>query len=336
MVAAVMSAEIEDFLTFKRHSQGKAERTVEAYGDALRRLQGFLDGRALIEATPDELELFCGPWLHKQGVQAVARRPYIAAVREFFKWATLTKRMRDNPGAQINYPKTGRKLPRVMSLASAERLMWAPDFSTFKGVRDAAILSVLIGCGLRISGLCGLNQGALAHAEHQGKVRMVIKVSEKGAKERMLPVPREAEMVLRLYLEHADLKRIDRTLPDGDQVLFVSLGNRSIPPHEYIGEARRLSKRSIRDMIKDYGEAAGIPADQLHPHAMRHLFGTELAESDVDLLLRQELMGHEDPKHTKIYTHLAMRKKIDEVDRSGPLSKLKSPVSDLLDRLNRG
>lgn len=330
----MMTDHIEAFLTFKRHNQGRAERTGAAYGDALRRLELFL-GAPILEATADQLELFSGPWLHKQGVLAIARRPYIAAVREFFKWAVHTKRINANPAERLSYPKSGRKLPRTMSLSNAERLMWCPDFSTFKGVRDAAILSVLIGCGLRISGLCALNQSSLIHTEHNGKVRMVIKPREKGDKERLIPVPREAEIVLRLYLEHPELKAIDRTLPDGDQVLFVSLGNRNIPPHEYIGEKRRLADRSIRDMIKKYGEQAGIPADQLHPHAMRHLFGTELAEDDVDLLLRQELMGHEDPKHTQIYTHLAMRKKIAEADRAGPLAKMKTPVSDLLAQLNR-
>lgn len=329
-----MTDHIDDFLTFKRHNQGRAQRTSDAYGDALRRLEGFLGGQ-ILEATADQLELFSGPWLHKQGVLAIARRPYIAAVREFFKWAVHTKRLGANPAERISYPKSGRKLPRMMSLSNAERLMWCPDFSTFKGVRDAAVLSVLIGCGLRISGLCALNQSSLIHTEHNGKVRMVIKTREKGEKERLIPVPREAEIVLRLYLEHPELKAIDRTLPDGDQVLFISLANRSIPEHEYIGDKRRLADRSIRDMIKTYGEQAGIPAEQLHPHAMRHLFGTELAEDDVDLLLRQELMGHEDPKHTRIYTHLAMRKKIAEADRAGPLAKMKTPVSDLLAQLNR-
>lgn len=330
-----MADHIDAFLTFKRHNQGKAERTISAYEAALRRLSVFLDGRDLLDANPDDLELFCGPWLHKQGVLAIARRPYIAAVREFFKWATFTKRIRENPGGQLSYPRAGRKLPRVMSLSSAEKLMYAPDFSTFKGVRDAAIFSVLIGCGMRISGLCGLNQGSLAHAEHQGQARMIIKATEKGNKDRLLPVPREAEMMLRLYLEHPELKPIDRSLADGDQVLFVSIVNNRVRPHEYTGEARRLSAWSIQNMIKTYGEKAGIPPDQLHPHAMRHLYGTELAESDVDLLIRQELMGHADPKHTKIYTHLATRRKLDEIDRAGPLSKIKSPVSDLLGQLNK-
>lgn len=330
-----MADHITDFLTFKKRNQGRRERTAAAYGDALRRLQVFLDGRDILDASPDELEMFCGPWLHKQGVQAVARRPYIAAVREFFKWAKHTKRARDNQAAGLTYPKTGRKLPRVLSLTNAERLMWGPDFNTFKGVRDAAILSVLIGCGLRISGLTGLNQGNLVSVEHKGQIRMVIKTKEKGDKERLVPVPKEAEMVLRLYLEHPELKDVDRTLPDGDQVLFVSLSNRNVPPHLYIGEARRLADRSIRDMIRTYGEAVGIPVEQLHPHAMRHLYGTELAESDVDLLLRQDLMGHEDAKHTRIYTHLATRKKLEEIDRAAPLAKMKTPVSELLARLNK-
>lgn len=334
-MVAMMTDHITDFLVFKQRNQGRGARTAAAYGDALRRLQVFLEGREILDASPDELEMFCGPWLHKQGVLAVARRPYIAAVREFFKWAKHTKRAKDNQAAGLTYPKTGRKLPRVLSLSNAERLMWGPDFNTVKGVRDAAILSVLIGCGLRISGLTGLNQGNLASVEHKGQIRMVIKTKEKGDKERLVPVPKEAEMVLRLYLEHPELKDIDRTLPDGDQVLFVSFGNRNIPDHLYIGEARRLNGRSIRDMIRTYGEAAGIPVDQLHPHAMRHLYGTELAESDVDLLLRQDLMGHEDVKHTKIYTHLATRKRLTEIDRAAPLAKMKTPVSELLARLNK-
>lgn len=117
-----MTDHIEAFLEFKQHNQGKSERTVKAYGDALRQLQGFLDGRDLLSAATEDLELFCGPWLHKQGVLAIARRPYIAAVREFFKWATLTKRIRSNPSGQISYPKTGRKLPRVLSLSKRRAL----------------------------------------------------------------------------------------------------------------------------------------------------------------------------------------------------------------------
>lgn len=324
---------IEDFLTWKSANQGRSARTVEAYGHALRVMLEFFGDRDPLAATPEELVAFSGPWLHKRGVEALARRQYVTATREFFRWLWTTGRVTLNPANSLPYPRVGHKLPRVMSLQSAERLMWAPDFSTFIGVRDGAILAVLIGCGVRVGGLVGMTQRSIATAEIKGQPRIVIKTLEKGGRERQVPLPREGEMLLRVYLEHPELAAIDRTLPNGDQVLWVSVSNRSCPPHEYRGERRRLSKWAVQDLIRRYGRRVGIPEEQLHPHAMRHLYGTELAESQVDLLVRQELMGHRDPASTKIYEHLAVRRKVEEADRANPLGKMKTPVSDLLRQL---
>lgn len=325
---------IEAFLSYKQHNRGRSERTVKAYRDALACLMVFCDDRDPLHASPADLELFGGIWLHKRGVTAISRRPYVSAVREFYKYLEETGHIKTNPAANLAYPKHGKKIPRVISLASAERLMWAPDFETFEGVRDGALLSVLIGCGLRVTGLVKLNEGNLKHSESNGEVRLVLKVNEKGERERLIPVPKEAGMLLQLYLEHPDLKDIDRTLPDGDRVLFISTRNRICLPHEYIGERRRLSAWSIRDIIQKYGLRVGIPQEQLHPHALRHLYGTELAESDIDLLTRQDLLGHEDPKSTAIYTHLATRKKFEVVDRANPLGKMRTPVSEILKQLS--
>lgn len=327
---------IEQFLSFKIHNRGRSPRTVQIYRLALVRLDEFLTESNLTydRAGHDDLLLFTGLWLHRRGLKdPTSRRTHIAAVREFYKWATTRKLLPSNPALSIPYPKIGRRLPAVMSLAGAEKLMWAPDFSTFEGVRDGAILSVLIGCGPRVSGLVGLNESDLQPTTIEGRPRLVIKTLEKGNKERLLPVPEQAELLLRLYLEHPALAEIDRLLPDGDQVLFVSLRNRTVQPHEYRGEARRLRRGAVLAMVKKYGEQVGIPEEQLHPHAMRHLFGTELAESDVDLNMRQDLMGHADPKTTKIYTHLAIRKATREMDRANPLAKMRTPASDLLERL---
>ncbi|MBF8176955.1 tyrosine-type recombinase/integrase [Herminiimonas contaminans] len=326
---------IQKFSDWKRHNEGKSKRTVDSYSAALVRLEVFLEGRSLTAVTTDDLDLYTGLWLHKQGVMAVGRRPYVAAVREFYKWLTSKKLIEANPALSITYPTAGRKLPSMMSLDSAEKIMWAPDFSTFAGVRDAAILSLLLGCGLRREGVSCLNESNLITSEYKGDRRYILKVIEKGDKERSLPVPREADMVLRLYLEHEDLQRIDRTLPNGDKVLFVSLNNMTVPAHAYIGEERRMAPRAIWEVVRKYGRKAGIPESQMHPHALRHLFGTELAESDVDLLIRQELLGHEDPKSTAIYTHLAMRKKMAEADRANPFTKIRTPVGDLISKLRR-
>jgi len=330
-----MSPLVLKFVEWKEFNEGASKRTVEAYTAALERFSVFLDGRDLLQATVDDVQLFGGIWLHKQGVTAVSRRPYIAAVREFYKWLKSTGAIKENPSLGLSYPKVGRKLPRMMTLASAEKLMWAPDFSTFDGVRDAAVLSLLLGCGLRREGVSSLNESHLVQMDFKGDRRYMLKVVEKGEKERSMPVPREVDMVLRLYLEHEDLQKIDRTLANGDKVLFVSLNNRAVPAHEYIGARRRMAPKAIGEIVKKHGNKAGIPDDQLHPHAMRHLYGTELLESDVDILIRQELMGHADPKSTAIYTHLAMRKKTAEADRANPFTKIRTPVGDLISKLKR-
>lgn len=331
-----MLDQIEPFLEFKRINRGRSERTAQVYRLALTRLHEFLDEikRPWLAATHDDLLVFTGIWLHRKGLKdPLSRRPMVSAVREFYRWAAARGLVGNSPAAALPYPRAGRKLPRVMTLSSAEKLMWGPDFSTFEGVRDGAILGLLIGCGLRVSGLVGLNQSQVLTDVVDGRPRMVLNVVEKGNKQRRLPVPDQADLLLRLYLEHPDLKEIDRLLPNGDQVLFVSVRNRTVPEHEYRGEKRRLGRGAVLALIKKHGQQQGISAEQLHPHAMRHLYGTELREDEVDLITRQRLMGHADPKTTEIYDHLAMRKVTRDVDRANPLSKIRTPASDLLRQL---
>lgn len=325
----------EDFLVFKAENDGSADRTIRAYRDILVRFEAFLGDRDPLEASGDDLLVFCGPYLHKTlKLSPVSRTPYVAAIRELYRWASTVRGLiQQNPSEAVPYPRKGRRLPRTLSLDSAERLMWAPDFNTFEGIRDAAMLAVLIGCGLRVQGLVGLNQSALSTMDVDGAQRLAIRTLEKGEKERILPIPREADLMLRVYLEHPALAAIDRFTDTGDQVLFVTTRNRHCPAHEYNGDARRFSPRGVLLMIQRHGKRAGIPEDQLHPHALRHLYGTELAEGDIDLLIRQQLMGHVDPKSTAIYTHLAARKLMKSVDAGNPLAKIKTPMSQLLGEL---
>lgn len=329
---------IESYISWLEHNRGRAERTATKYRQALARLATFLDlsGKKLEQATRDDLEAFTGLHAHQQLKLAPrARRPLVAAIRGFYTWAADHGHLAGNPAAGVDYPKTGRRLPRAMSLGNAEKLLMQCDLSEFLGVRDAAILSVIIGCGPRISGVMGLNEEDLIWYADAGRERLAIRFREKGDKERLVPAPTETALLIHAYLGHQDLEGIDRTLPTGERVLFISTANRTVPPHEYHGEARRLRERAFFKRLRSYGEKAGIPSEELHPHAMRHLFGTELAESDVDLLLRQDLLGHADPKTTQVYTSLAMRKKVAAVDRASPLRKMRTPVSDLARHLER-
>lgn len=331
-------AAIDAWLTWLRRSRGRSERTLEAYTLAMTRLREFLREHqvTVLEADQQLLEHFTGLWLHHKGIVARSRIPYISAVRNFYNYVGMRKIVRSNPAGDLVHPRTGQKLPRSMSLASAERLLWAPDMSTFKGVRDALILSLLAGCGLRVSGLVGLNEGSLRTQEIGGKPRIAVRVNEKGQKERWTPVPREADMLLRVYLEHEDLAAIDRSITvDGypDKALIVSVRSTKPRLHLEPGEQRRLTRKAVHEMIQYYGRKIGIPRGELHPHAMRHLFGTELAEDDVPTASAADLMGHSDLKSTAIYQQLALRKKTSLIDLHAPLSKMKTPVSELLKRL---
>lgn len=337
------AALIEAWCAWLETSKGCRPRTLECYRLVMRRLCEFAAGlprpRLVADLDPGEVETFCGVWLHKRGVVARSRKPYVSAVRGFYAWAIARGHVTGNPVLELRHPRTGRPLPSALSLASAEKLMWAPDLGTFKGIRDAAILAMLLG-GLRVSGLVSLNEGDVRNQDIDGKPRLVVHVMEKGEKERVMPLPREAEMLLRVYLDHDELKPVQRDVLDrkgrADKVLFVNVRNTSVPAHERMGEKVRLVRHTVWKLIQHYGEKAGVPASERHPHAFRHLFGVELAEDDVDLLTRQHLLGHADPKSTEIYTEMSMRRKTRVIDKSGPLGKMKTPVSELLKRLPSG
>lgn len=326
---------VDGFIAYKLHNQGRSQRTVELYRLVLGRFETFLEGRDPLRTTSDEVLLFSGLWLHKHGINPVNRHTYVSSIREFYKWLVTTRRISVSPAAEVPHPTIGRKLPRLITLANAEKLMWEPDVNSFVGLRDCAMLGLLLGCGLRVSGLVSLNVGNITEDAIAGERRLILRVREKGDRERRIPIPPEAALMLRVYLDHPRLKEIDRVLSNGDLVLFVSTRDQHCPAHEYHGERRRLRRGAIQELLLRYGERAGVPKEQLHPHALRHLFGTELAEEDVDLLVRQKLMGHADPKSTEIYTTLALRKLAKESDRANPLAKMRTPVSEILRRLKR-
>lgn len=328
---------IDGFLTWMQMARGRSLRTLEVYRMALNRLKAFMAGRSILTAEKDELEVFCGLWLHKQGVVALSRKPYISAVRGFYTWCRVNGVIEMDMGEDLVYPKTGRNLPNTITLANAERLVCAPDLGTFRGIRDSAIFHVLIGCGLRVTGLVDLNEGDLVREVIDKRDRLMVRVMEKGNRERLLPLPREAEAILLVYLGHEELAEIDRNTVNrqkrNDKVLFVSTRNSTVTEDAFRGEERRLSRQAVHELLQKYGTPLGIPPTQLHPHAFRHIFGTELTEEDVPTAQVQNLLGHMDPKSTAIYIELSMRKKTRVVDQHGPLAKIRTPVSELLKRL---
>lgn len=323
---------VEKWLNWKLINQNRTDGTVKKYRGYLRQLSEYLNNEQSIDLLQVDKHMlldFTGLYMHKKGLSPRSRRALVSAVRGFYKWAFTEKLISINFYDSIESPKAGRRLPNVATLNTAEKLLMAPDISTLSGIRDCTMIAIMAACGLRISGLVKLNESNLIWTTIEEKDRLLLKPSEKGDNERLIPAPYDVWLLVRAYLGHPDLKPIDRLLPTGDQVLFISLNNRNISADKYHGEARRISTRSVDEMIKKYGRKIGLPENQLHAHALRHLLGTELAEDGTSTLEIQQILGHVDANTTAIYTQLATRHLARTIDKSNPLAKIRSPVSEL-------
>lgn len=313
-------------------NQGRSQQTVDAYFRQLSRLEEYLveRGRSLLIATQEDLDYFTGRHLHDLGVSPRSRRQAIAAVRGVFKFAVKAGAMSHNPAAGITYPATGRRTGDLMALRDLEKLLMSIDLDDFIGVRDSAIITLLAGTGIRVGGLVALNRSSVVFtADENGNEMATLRVREKGDHERLVPIPDDCRLSIRAYLGHPEHQLLDCSLPDGDQVLFVNLRHPWKAAMDNVGESRRLTPGGVRYMLKKRGEHAGVSAKTCHPHALRHLYGTELLESGIDSTVIGSLMGHKDPKSTKVYLHLAQRLRRDAVTAGNPLAKIGTPFSAL-------
>ncbi len=264
--------------------RGLASRTVEAYGRDLAALAAFLDqgGQTrLADANEEQLTA----WLRAQkaaGLSPATRARRLAAVRAFLRYLREEEVREDDPGLRLVTPRRRRPLPRVLSEEEVTRLLASPDVDTPRGLRDRAMLELLYATGLRVSELCELRTSQLELR------RGVVRAIGKGNRERLVPFGEAALAALRGYLDGGRL----RLHPRGD-TLFPGRGGRP------------MTRQNFWIQIRRYGVSAGIDADRLSPHVIRHSFATHLVEHGADLRTVQLLLGHRDISTTEIYTHVA-------------------------------
>ncbi|MBC2744492.1 MAG: site-specific tyrosine recombinase XerD, partial [Desulfosarcina sp.] len=223
------------------------------------------------------------------GLTARSRARHLVSLRGFFKFLTNEKIIEKNPAKQIDLPKTGLYLPEVLTVADVEALIEAPDRNKPEGLRDAAMLELLYGAGLRVSELIRLEMTGINL--EAGFVR----VFGKGSKERVVPVGRMALTAVQDYL--------DRSRP-------LLLKNRS---SIYLFVTRRgsaMTRQSFWNLTGRYGRLAKLKKT-ITPHSLRHSFATHLLEGGADLRAVQMMLGHADISTTQIYTHVAHRQLVE-------------------------
>jgi integrase/recombinase XerC len=211
-------------------------------------------------------------------------------LRSFFKYLVREGLVKKNPATGAALPKKPNTRPRVLDVDEAFALMDSTLSPGKLSARDAAILELLYGCGLRISELQGLNRD-----DYDPDSRL-IRVMGKGKKERVLPVGKKAFEALKTYLS--------KEAPAGSGAMFGS-------------KKGRLGVRSIFNVVVKYVQKSGIAAG-VHPHTLRHSFATHMLYGDADLRAVQELLGHASLATTQKYTHLDIDRLMATYDKAHP------------------
>jgi len=247
---------------------------------------------SIISASTDDLRAYLGS-LGKRGFAAssVARR--LSAIRQLYRFLYAEGRRGDDPSAVIEGPKRGRALPKVLSIADVDRLLAQaradmsradqPMAEQLRAARLNCLIEVLYATGLRVSELVALPKSAA------NRNARMLTVRGKGNKERLVPLNEAAKLAMRDYLALlAEAGRHQQT-----QWLFPSFG-----------EAGHLTRQHFARDLKELAVAAGLRADRVSPHVLRHAFASHLLHNGADLRVVQTLLGHSDISTTQIYTHV--------------------------------
>jgi integrase/recombinase XerD len=282
---------MDQYQTFLAMEKGLSEKTIAAYSADLMRFGLFLEKKNTTTVSDIDTGLVLTYLIHlrQRGLSARSRARHLVSLRGFFKYLTNEKTIQKNPVQHVDLPKTGLHLPDVLTVTDVEALIDAPDRIKPEGLRDAAMLELLYGAGLRVSELIRLTMTGINL--EAGFVR----VFGKGAKERVVPVGRMAINAIQGYL--------DRSRP-------LLLKNRS---SLYLFVTRRgsaMTRQSFWNLTGRYGRLAKIKK-KVTPHSLRHSFATHLLEGGADLRAVQMMLGHADISTTQIYTHVAHRQMVE-------------------------
>jgi site-specific recombinase XerD len=225
------------------------------------------------------------------GVAEGSVRRKVSTIRSFYKWLRAEELLDTDPFFGVSGPKAGKRLPGVLTATDIERLVAAADGPEPADMRDRAILELIYAAGLRVSEVASLDLPELDLRDRSVRVR------GKGKKERIGVFGEPAADALDRYL------RVGRPdLTEGKEpALFLN---------RFGG---RLTVRSVQTIVRKYATKAGLPV-AVHPHLLRHSFATHLLDGGADLRVVQELLGHESPNTTQIYTHVTETKKREGIE----------------------
>jgi integrase/recombinase XerC len=303
---------VDEFLAALVHERGVSPHTMRAYSRELHAFAEYvvakLGGRFAIEKLEHRQIRAYLSELYGRGLSKASVARALAAVRSWFKWLARRGYVEQNPAVLVATPKLPKHLPRVPTIEEMNRVTdaVADDLAAWPE-RDRVIFELLYGCGIRNAELVGLDLRDIHWANE------AILVRGKGRKERYVPLGDAAAEALRKYLPLREAKLTAARKSSDALLLNARL-------RETASGLGRLTTRSVGRIVKKTALAHGLAAD-VHPHTLRHAFGTHMLEEGADLRAIQELLGHERLSTTQRYTQLTVGQVAEVYDRTHPRAK---------------
>ncbi|MFZ0802915.1 MAG: tyrosine recombinase XerC [Terriglobales bacterium] len=239
--------------------------------------------------------------LYEKGLSKTSVARSLAAVRSLYRWLAQEGIVEQNPAALVSTPKLPKKLPRVPTIEEMNTVLDGPmpEVAAFPE-RDRLMFELLYGCGIRNSELVGINLDDIRLSAE------AILIRGKGKKERIVPFGDSVKSALAAYLP-LRLRMLAERKKNSNALLINQRGG-------------RLTTRSAGRIVKKIAVAKGLPPD-VHPHTLRHAFGTHMLEEGADLRAIQEMLGHERLSTTQRYTQLSMKHVLEVYDQTHPRAK---------------
>jgi integrase/recombinase XerC len=313
------------FLGAMEHERGASPHTLRAYRREITQFAAYLTehfgaGVDLRRVEHTHIRGYLAA-LYAQGLSKASAARAVAAIRSWYKWLAKMGYVEQNAAALVATPKLPKHLPRVPTIEQMNRALDGGPKSRLGGAawpaRDAVIVELLYGCGIRNAELVGLDIRDIQWANE------AIRVHGKGNKQRDVPLGDAAAVALRAYLRERQAKLLEAGKSSEALLLSFRLkpsGAGESPDKRKIGGALRLTTRSVGRIVKTMAIAHGMAAET-HPHTLRHAFGTHMLEEGADLRAIQELLGHERLSTTQRYTQLTVRQVTEVYDRTHPRAK---------------
>jgi integrase/recombinase XerC len=294
----------DDFLRHLRE-RNASTHTIKAYAGDLDCFAAYIGSRDWKAIDHIAIRGFLSH-LYDKGLSKTSVARALAAVRSLYRWLAQEGVVEQSPAKLVSTPRLPKKLPRVPTIEEMNSVLDGkmPEVASFPE-RDRLMFELLYGCGIRNSELVGINLDDISISNE------AILIRGKGKKERFVPFGGSALAALSIYLPWRQqlLATVKKSPPEkGKPALLVNQ------------RGGRLTTRSVSRIVKRIAVAKGL-SPEVHPHTLRHAFGTHMLEEGADLRAIQELLGHERLATTQRYTQLSVKHVMNVYDQTHPRAK---------------